>query len=148
MLSERHSALSGRAIAIEPGWAHSRAAWGSFGQAGVYLVVRRIGQQTHSPAINASARDNLADILTSARPCSACGDRNFCIRWPIRSPGLVVASWIFHSSGRLFAKNIRYLTAGGAPPELSQAIADAASTVEGVQNVHRVMRIMWARNCV
>ncbi|MDY0094258.1 MAG: cation diffusion facilitator family transporter [Candidatus Vecturithrix sp.] len=127
------------AIAIEPGWPTVVLPGAALVKLGMYLVVRRIGQQTHSPAINASARDNLADILTSSAALLGVWGSQFL--HPLADPfaGLVVASWIFHSVWEIIRENIRYLTGWGAPPELSQAIADAASTVEGVQNVHRVI---------
>jgi cation diffusion facilitator family transporter len=126
-------------IAIEPGWPTVVLLGAALVKLGMYLVVRRIGQQAHSPAINASARDNLADILTSSAALLGVWGSHFL--HPLADPlaGLVVALWIFHSVWEIIRENVRYLTGGGAPAELSQAIAEAALSVSGVQNVHRVI---------
>lgn len=127
------------AVAIDPGWPTVALLGAALVKLGMYLVVRRIGRQLHSPAINASARDNLADILTSS--AALVGVWGSQLLHPLADPfaGLVVALWIFHSVWEIIRENIRYLTGWGAPAELSEAIADAASTVTGVQNVHRVI---------
>ncbi len=106
---------------------------------GMFTVIRRIAVRVNSPALGAAARDNLSDVLTSvAALAGAFGSHSI---HPLLDPigGLLVAGWIFRAAFRAGRENINYLTGAGASPELRKQIADVASAVPGVHEVHHVM---------
>jgi len=105
----------------------------------MFLVVRRLGQKAHSPAIMASAQDNLADVISSATALVGV----LAASWfhPLADPlaGLVVSVWIFRNAAGILAENLGYLTGRAAEPELLERIYAAARSVDGVAGVHRVI---------
>ncbi|MBD3275092.1 MAG: cation diffusion facilitator family transporter, partial [Candidatus Marinimicrobia bacterium] len=106
---------------------------------GMYRAVKRIGEDAESPAIRASATDNLVDILaTAAALIGVLGSRWF---HPLFDPvaGILVGNWIFKSTWDILHENLGYLTGRGAPDELIEKIVMTASDVPGVRNVHRVV---------
>ncbi len=125
--------------ALETGWPTIVLTGSMLVKVGMYGLVRRVGEEAKSPAIQASARDNLADILTSA---SALGGI-----WAARTinpvldsvAGLIVGLWIFRATWEIAWENLGYLTGRGASSELSERIAAVASRVSGVEYVHRVI---------
>ncbi len=130
--------LSG-ATAIEPGWPTAALVGSVLVKVAMYLLVGRIGRLVHSPAIRASARDNLADVLAStAALLGVWGSR---LVHPLFDPvaGVVVSLWIFRTTWEILYENLGYLTGRGAPPELTVQIVAAASAVPGVLGVHQVI---------
>jgi len=105
----------------------------------MYVLVERIGRLVHSPAIHASARDNLSDVLTSVTALIGVFASRFIS--PLFDPaaGVVVAFWIFHAAWGILSENFDYLTGRRAPPELVAQIVAAASAVPGVLGVHQVI---------
>jgi cation diffusion facilitator family transporter len=129
----------GGARAVQPTWATAALLGSALVKVGMYLLVRRIGARSQSPAIQASAKDNLSDVLTSlAALAGVWGSR---LVHPLFDPaaGVVVALWIFRNTGEILYENLGYLTGRGAPPELTERIVARASTVAGVLDVHRVI---------
>jgi cation diffusion facilitator family transporter len=127
------------AVVINPLWPTVVLALSAVAKLAMFRVVGEIGRKTHSPAIQASARDNLADVAaSSAALIGVWGSR--LIR-PVLDPmaGLLVALWIFRSTRDILQENFGYLTGRGAAPELSERIVEIASAVEGVDLVHRVI---------
>jgi len=125
--------------AIEPGWPTAVLVGGMLVKAGMYFLVRRLGQEARSPAIGASARDNLADVLVSAAALAGVwGSR---LIHPLLDPlaGLLVGLWIFRATWEIAGEHLGYLTGRGASQDLIQRIAQAASRVSGVTEVHRVI---------
>ena len=53
------------AVAIEPGWPTVALLGSGLVKIQMYRLVNRLGRQAHSPAIQASAQDNLSDVFTS-----------------------------------------------------------------------------------
>lgn len=105
----------------------------------MYRVVIGLGRRAESPALRASARDNLADVLASlAAWLGVVGSNLF---HPLLDPiaGLLVALWIFRAMWEIFRENLGYLTGRAAAPEVTSDIVEAASTVPGVRNVHQVI---------
>lgn len=129
--------LSG-ATAIEPGWPTAVLAGSALVKVVMYLLVGRIGRLAYSPAIRASARDNLADVLTSAAALLGVWGSRFI--HPLFDPaaGVVVSLWIFRTMWEILYENLGYLTGRGALPELTAQIV-AASSVPGVLGVHQVI---------
>jgi cation diffusion facilitator family transporter len=105
----------------------------------MYFVVQRLGRQAHSPAIQASARDNLADIFSSAAALVGVVAAEYL--HPLADPaaGLVVSAWIFRNALSILIENIGYLTGRSAHPELLEQIYAAARSVDGVLEVHQVI---------
>jgi cation diffusion facilitator family transporter len=105
----------------------------------MYSLVRRLGKEAHSPAIQASARDNLADVFSSAAALIGVVAAQYV--HPLADPvaGLVVAAWIFRNALSILVENVGYLTGRAAHPDLLEHIYEAARDVEGVLNVHQVI---------
>ena len=105
----------------------------------MFLLVRRLGQKAHSPAIMASAKDNLADVISSGTALAGV----VAASWihPLADPlaALAVSIWIFRNAAGILVENLGYLTGRAAEPELLERINVAARHVEGVQGVHRVI---------
>ena len=108
-------------------------------KAGMYLLVRRLGQRAHSPAILASARDNLADVVSSAAALIGVLGSRFLS--PLADPvaaGLV-ALWIVRGAWAVLREAIEHLIGGAPSAELQAEVAEAARSVPGVLLVHRVI---------
>lgn len=127
------------ATEIEPGWPTAVLVGGMLVKVGMYRLVERIGRLVHSPAIRASARDNLADVLTSAAALLGVLGSRFI--HPLFDPaaGVIVSLWIFRAAWGILHENLGYLTGRGALPELVAQIVTAATVVPGVLNVHQVI---------
>lgn len=130
--------LSG-AVAIEPGRPTVVLVVGALSKVVMYLLVARIGQRARSPVLQASARDNLADVLTCiAALFGVWGSR---LVHPLLDPaaGVVVSLWIFRTTWEILRENLGYLAGRGAPQELTSRIVAIASNVPGVVGVHQVI---------
>jgi len=105
----------------------------------MYRTVRRIGEEAHSPALRASARDNLMDVVSSATALVGVAASRFIA--PIADPlaAFAVAVWILRGAYEVLSEGVRQLIGGGASPELTQAVIDAAQSVPGVVDVHQVI---------
>ena len=106
---------------------------------GMYLAIRRIARTLTSPTLDAAARDNLSDVLTSA--AAFVGTLGSAFVHPLLDPvaGFLVALWIFRAAYEVGKENLDYLTGAGADPELRRTLAETASEVAGVQRVHQVI---------
>ncbi len=80
----------------------------------MYLAVRRLGQKAHSPAIMASAKDNLADVISAGTALAGV----LAASWvhPLADPvaGLAVSVWIFRNAAGILVENLGYLTGRAA----------------------------------
>jgi cation diffusion facilitator family transporter len=105
----------------------------------MYLAVRRLGQKARSPAIMASAKDNLADVISAGT--ALVGVLIASWLYPLADPlaGLAVSVWIFRNAAGILVESLGYLTGRTAEPELLERIEAAAHHVEGVRGVHRVI---------
>jgi cation diffusion facilitator family transporter len=105
----------------------------------MFLGVLRIGKKVQSPAINASAKDNLVDIATTI--AALIGVWGSTLIHPVLDPiaGIVVGLWIFRAVIQIARENLGYLTGRGAPQELTDTIVSISGKVDGVRNVHRVI---------
>ncbi|MBN2149140.1 MAG: cation transporter [Anaerolineales bacterium] len=128
-----------KATAIEPGWPTAVLIGAALAKVVMYLIVRRIGTQARSPAIQASARDNLSDILASS--AALVGVWLSGLLHPLFDPGagLLVSLWILRAAFGIAKENFAYLTGGGASAELCDVISQAALTITGVEEVHQVI---------
>lgn len=108
-------------------------------KAGMFYVIRRIATKVSSPALGASAQDNLADVLSSVAAFLGVLGSQFIS--PLLDPiaGVVVALWIFRAVYNTGRENLDYLTGHGASEELRNAIVATAEAVPGVLGVHYTM---------
>jgi cation diffusion facilitator family transporter len=130
--------LSG-ATAIELGWPTVALVGSGLVKVTMYLLVGRIGWLVHSPALGASARDNLSDVLTSTAALLGVWGSRFV--HPLFDPaaGVLVSLWIFRAAWEILYENLGYLTGRSAPAELTDQIVAAALAVPGVLGVHQVI---------
>lgn len=127
----------GAAVAI--GWPTLALLISAALKAVMYALIHRIAGQAGSTTLDAAAKDNLADVLTSmAAFVGTLGSR---FLHPLADPiaGLIVAIWILKAAYGVWKENLTYLTGGGASPELHAAILEAAGAVEGVIRVHQII---------
>ena len=108
-------------------------------KAGMYFIITKLAQKAESPALRATAKDNLADVLTSTAAFIGILGSNFL--HPLLDPaaGILVALWIFRSAFQAGKENLEFLTGAGADEDLRQKIIDTANSVEGVGRVHHMM---------
>ncbi len=108
-------------------------------KAGMFLAIRRIARAVSSPALAATAEDNVTDVLTSL--AAFLGVTGSSLIHPLLDPvgGILVAGWIFRTVYRTGRENFNYLTGAGASPELRQKIVETAESVPGVLRVHHSM---------
>ncbi|MGD2143213.1 MAG: cation diffusion facilitator family transporter [Anaerolineae bacterium] len=127
------------AIAIRPGWPTVALLGSALIKVVMYRLMMSIGRRSASPAIRASARDNLADVLASSAALLGVFGSNLV--HPLLDPvaGVVVALWIFRTMWAILRENLGYLTGRGATAEVMASITEAASLVPGVLNVHQVI---------
>jgi cation diffusion facilitator family transporter len=126
-------------LAVEPGLPTVILLASAALKACMYLAIVRIARVLASPALTATARDNLSDVLTSiAAFVGVWGSR---LVHPLldAGAGLLVASWIFRAAWSALSENLNYLTGAGATPALREHIAQAAMEVSGVAGVHQVI---------
>jgi cation diffusion facilitator family transporter len=131
--------LLGKPIRFEWGWPTVVLVASGLVKIVMYFLVRRLAKKAHSPAIQATARDNLADVFSSAAALIGV----VAARWihPLADPlaGLVVSAWIFRNALGILVENVGYLTGQAAHPDLLEHIYEAARSVAGVRDVHQVI---------
>jgi cation diffusion facilitator family transporter len=106
---------------------------------GMYAQVHDLGEQAHSPALLAAARDNLADVVSSALALVGVLASRFLT--PVADPlaALFVSLWIARSAFEVLQESVRQLIGAAASPELVEEVIDTVSAVPGVADVHRVI---------
>ncbi len=106
---------------------------------GMYALIHRIAGRVQSPALDAAAKDNLADVLSSL--AAFAGTVGSVLLTPLADPiaGGIVTLWIARAAWDAWRENLKYLTGGGAPSDLRERIVAAAESVAGVVNVHQVI---------
>jgi cation diffusion facilitator family transporter len=105
---------------------------------GMFLLVRRLGRSAKSPALMATARDNINDVITSAVAlvCIIIS-RFFKAADPIGA--LIVSVWIFRGVFLVIREAIGQVIGKAGSPELSRKIVETASAIQGVSDVHQVI---------
>jgi cation diffusion facilitator family transporter len=124
---------------IPPGWPTAVLLGSALVKLAMYFMVRRIGLAAASPAIRATARDNLADVLTSLTALVGVWTSNLV--HPLLDPAaaIAVALFVFRAAWQAGYENLGYLTGRGASSDLASKIAAVACAVAGVLNVHQVI---------
>jgi cation diffusion facilitator family transporter len=125
--------------AVPPTWPTVVLLSGALVKVVMFRLVSNLGERASSPALRASARDNLVDVLASLAAWLGVLGSN--LLHPLLDPvaGLTVALWIGRGIWEILSENVGYLTGRAAPSEVVADIAAAASAVPGVLNVHQVI---------
>ena len=134
--------LLGEPASFEWGWPAAVLIGSGLVKAIMYLLVRRLGQAARSPAICASARDNLSDVFSSAAALIGVLAANWL--HPLADPiaGIIVALWIFRNVLDILLENVGYLTGRAAEPALLEQIQAAARAVDAGLDPNRVRRLV------
>lgn len=105
----------------------------------MFLIIRKLAQQTNSPALQTTAVDHISDVLTSLAAFFGILGSNFIA--PIFDPiaGLLVSGWIFRAAFLAGRENLGYLTGAAAPEELREEIIRITQSVPGVEAVHHLV---------
>lgn len=105
----------------------------------MYALIHRIAGRANSPTLDAAAKDNLADVLTSTAAFAGIVASQFI--HPLADPiaGAVVVLWIARAAVDVWRENLIYLTGGGASADLRQEIITVSGTIQGVERVHQVL---------
>jgi cation diffusion facilitator family transporter len=106
---------------------------------GMFVVVRRIGRAAHSGAIEATAQDNLSDMVSSALALLGVAASRYLAAWADPVAAFVVALWIFRSAFGVLRTGLQQLIGGSASPELVETITDLVRAVPGVLDVYQVI---------
>ena len=108
-------------------------------KAGMYAIVHKVSQETSSPGLDAAAKDNLSDVVTSLAAILGILGSDFI--HPILDPlaGIVVALWIFKAVYDTARENLGYLTGAGASEDLRKEILASVKDIPGLENVHHVI---------
>lgn len=107
-----------------------------------YLLYRyclRMSRTYHSPAIEATALDNRADVLTAGAALVGVIGAN--VGMPVLDPvaGAVVAVGIMYTGVEIVIDNFGYLVGGAPPEELREEIVDRALSHPDVEGIHDVV---------
>jgi cation diffusion facilitator family transporter len=105
----------------------------------MYVAIHRAALESHSPGLDAAAKDNLGDVLTTIAAGAGVLGAHFIN--PIFDPiaGLLVAVWILRSVVEMARENLGYLTGAGASQDLLDKYVAAVKTIENVNDVHHVI---------
>ena len=108
-------------------------------KAGMFFVIKNLARKAESPALRASASDNLSDVLTSV--AAFIGILGSSLIHPIFDPiaGVLVSLWVFKAAFGAGKENVAYLTGAGPDEALRQKIIDTANGVDGHHTVHHMI---------
>lgn len=108
-------------------------------KAGMFKRIHDISHRTFSPGLEAAARDNLSDVITSLAALLGILGSNYI--HPLLDPlaGVLVALWIFKAVYETARENLGYLTGAGADEELRSKILDAVKSIPDLEDVHHLI---------
>jgi cation diffusion facilitator family transporter len=125
-------------IAITNVFAYLAPVFVVFVKGTMFLLVRRLGRAAKSPALMATARDNINDVITSAVALVCISiSRIFTAADPIGA--LLVSIWIFRGVFLVIREAVGQVVGKAGSPELSRKIMETAAAVQGVRDVHQVI---------
>jgi len=124
---------------LEPGLPTLVLIFSAVMKAAMFYVISRIARKVASPALDATARDHISDVLTSLAAFIGVIGTQFI--HPITDPiaGLFVSVWIFRQAYKAGKENLDLLTGAGADESLRTEILKTAEDVTGVAKVHHIM---------
>jgi cation diffusion facilitator family transporter len=108
-------------------------------KAAMFLIITQLARRADSPALRASAIDNLSDVLTSVAAFIGILGSNFV--HPLLDPvaGFLVSLWIFKAAFQAGRENFAYLTGAGPDEKIRQKIIETATQVEGHHEIHHMI---------
>ena len=105
----------------------------------MYWQVARLANQVSSPALRASARDNLSDILTAAVVLLGVGANALGAHLADPIAALGVSAWIFRNAYLVLSESIHHLAGGAASPELYDRVRQAILATSGVLGIDQLI---------
>jgi cation diffusion facilitator family transporter len=131
--------LFGEPVAFEWGLPTIVLVGGGLVKVIMYLLVRRLARSVQSPAINASARDNLTDVFSSGVALFGVLAANWL--HPLADPlaGALVSLWIFRNVRDILVENVGYLIGRSAEQELVDQVHAITCGMNGVLGVHQII---------
>lgn len=126
-------------VVLEPGLPTLVLVFSALVKSAMFVIISRIARRLNSPALRASSKDNISDVLTSAAAFLGVLGTRFI--HPLTDPiaGVLVAAWIFRQAYRAGKENLQFLTGAGAEEEVRRRIKALAEGVPGVISVHHMM---------
>lgn len=126
-------------IAVKPGLPTLVLAMTAITKGVMYYAILQLSQKTQSPALHATAQDNLTDVMTSS--AAFLGILGSYYVSPLLDPiaGLLVSAWIFKAVIGLILENIKYITGGSADKDVVEQILHITNSVPGVLRVHELV---------
>ena len=126
-------------IAVKPGLPTLVLAMTAITKGVMYYAILQLSQKTQSPALHATAQDNLTDVMTSS--AAFLGILGSYYVSPLLDPiaGLLVSAWIFKAVIGLVLENIKYITGGSADKDIVEQILHITNSVQGVLRVHELV---------
>ena len=133
------SVLSGGAPAVGGPLAAGVLVVGAVTKVGLYRYCLRVSRTYSSPALEAAALDNRADVLTAL--AALAGVVGAAAGFPVLDPlaGAVVALSILHTGVGILRDNVDYLVGRAPPAELRERIVETALEHPDVEGVHDVV---------
>jgi len=112
---------------------------GAVTKAGLYRYCVQVSRTYSSPALEATALDNRADVLTAV--AALAGVLGAAAGVPVLDPlaGAVVALSILHTGVGILRDNVDYLVGRAPPDELHERIVETALDHPAVEGVHDVV---------
>ena len=106
---------------------------------GMYIIIKRLAKTANSPALRASAKDNLTDVLSSGAAFVGILASNYV--HPLLDPltGMIISLFIFKASYDAGKENFKYLTGAGPDENLRQKIVNIANNIEGSHTIHHMV---------
>lgn len=106
---------------------------------GMFLRVRALSTRVTSPAIAASARDHLADILTAGVVLFGLVGHRLLVPRADPIAGILVSFWIFYQAASVIREAIGHLIGAAASPELEAAAIEAIRQVPEVLDIEQLI---------
>lgn len=104
----------------------------------MFYSIRKIALKISNRALEAAAKDNLMDTMTSA--AAALGILLSKFISPLADPiaGIILSAWILRTAVMTFIENFNYLTGHGATQEKLDTLRSEIESVPGVVSVHQL----------
>ncbi len=137
-IQESISKLKGAPAPIEPGMPMIVLLISAGIKCLMFFIIRGIAEKISNRALNAAAKDNLMDTLTSAT--AAVGVLLSSLIHPLADPiaGLLLGIWILRTAVLTFIENLNYLTGHGASQQTLDELKTEIEAVPGVIDVHQL----------
>lgn len=137
-LRESINKFSGGLTPIEPGMPVLVLIGSAFIKFLMFFSIQRIARKITNRALEAAAKDNLMDTLTSIS--AAAGVILSNLIHPLTDPvvGILLSIWILRTAIMTFIENFNYLTGHGASGETLLELKKEIESVPGVLGVHQL----------